>query len=82
MMSERRGYRMAVACFLLLLAACRKNTLPPDHPRLTPGVILHDVTFNSASLQRNMQYRVVLPAKIKAGQKLTVIYATRRPEIR
>lgn len=33
-----------------------------------------DVTFRSAALARDMQYRAVLPAKISAGQKLPVVY--------
>ena len=33
-----------------------------------------DVTFHSASLSRDMPYRVILPAKIAEGKKLPVIY--------
>ncbi len=36
----------------------------PDHPQLTPGVKMVDVTFHSAALGRDMQYRAVLPAQI------------------
>ena len=35
---------------------------------------MQDVTFHSASLQRDMPYRVILPAKIAPNQKLPVVY--------
>jgi S-formylglutathione hydrolase FrmB len=35
---------------------------------------MQDVTFHSASLQREMPYRVILPASIPAKQKLPVVY--------
>ena len=35
---------------------------------------MKDVTFRSASLNRNMQYRLVLPASISVGTKLPVVY--------
>jgi S-formylglutathione hydrolase FrmB len=35
---------------------------------------MQDVTFHSSALNRDMTYRVVLPAKIIAGQKLPVVY--------
>lgn len=45
-----------------------------DHPRLTTGVAMQDVTFHSAALGRDMPYRVYLPAKLQPGQKLPVVY--------
>ena len=60
---------------LLLASACnRKETPQPDHPRLTPNVILRDVGFHSAALNRDMRYRVILPAHVPPGQKLRVVY--------
>ncbi|MFZ3265172.1 MAG: alpha/beta hydrolase-fold protein [Terriglobales bacterium] len=35
---------------------------------------MHNVTFRSAALNRDMRYRVVLPASIAAGVKLPVVY--------
>ena len=35
---------------------------------------MQDVTFHSSALNREMTYRVFLPAKIIAGQKLPVVY--------
>jgi len=35
---------------------------------------MRDVTFRSAALNRDMQYRVVLPASIAAVAKLPVVY--------
>jgi putative tributyrin esterase len=60
---------------LLLLVGCHKKREPrPDRPQLTPNVAMRDVTFHSAALNRDMQYRVVLPAAIIAGAKLPAIY--------
>lgn len=35
---------------------------------------MRDVSFRSAALNRDMQYRVVLPASVPAGAKLPVVY--------
>src|SRR4051794_23059294 len=57
------------------MLSCRKNEQPPpDHPRLTSGVRMVDVAFHSTSLNRDMQYRVIMPTKIAANQKLPVLY--------
>jgi putative tributyrin esterase len=67
---------LVIACLaLILLAGCARNgETQPDHPRLTSDVVLHDVKFRSAALNREMQYRVVLPASIEPGRKLPVVY--------
>ncbi len=55
--------------------ACHKESPPPpDRPRLTPHVRMQGITFHSASLQRDMPYRVILPASLAANQKLPVVY--------
>lgn len=61
---------------LLLLTSCHRQEAPPqaDHPRLTPAVRLQDVIFRSAALDRDVQYRVILPKDIRAGTKLPVLY--------
>jgi putative tributyrin esterase len=59
----------------LLLAGC--HSAPPpleDHPRQAPGVTMQDVSFFSAALKRQMPYRVFLPTKVAAGQRLPVVY--------
>ena len=64
-------------CVLLALAsACRhgEQEPDPDRPRLTPNVALRDVTFHSAALNRDMRYRVVMPARFSPGSKFPVIY--------
>lgn len=61
----------------LVIGCSRKNedVQPPDHPRLTPNVTMVDVRFFSQSLQREIPYRVVLPANFMTGKtKLPVIY--------
>jgi S-formylglutathione hydrolase FrmB len=68
--------RILLLTFLVLLACCRKeNVQPPplDHPLLSSSVTMGDVTFYSASLQRNMPYRVVLPQKI-SERTLPAVY--------
>jgi putative tributyrin esterase len=66
----------ALLLTVLGLVSCGKNAppAPPDHPRLTSGVKMIDVTFHSAALDRDMQYRAVLPARIAASQKFPVLY--------
>jgi S-formylglutathione hydrolase FrmB len=61
---------------MLAFSACSNSKVvpPPDRPRLTAGVKMVDVTFHSASLSRDMPYRIILPAKLGAGQKLPVLY--------
>jgi S-formylglutathione hydrolase FrmB len=65
-----------LAAMLALTAACHKPNQEPynDRPRLTSHVAMHDVTFHSSALKRDMHYRVVLPASIGPGAKLPVIY--------
>jgi putative tributyrin esterase len=64
-----------VLAFTLLMSACRRQAhQASDHPRLTARVTLRDITFHSTSLNRDMQYRVVLPASVQAGKKLQVVY--------
>jgi putative tributyrin esterase len=60
-----------------LTSACRKaerESSYPDHPRLASNVVMHDVTFHSTSLNRDMPYRVVMPANIATGAKFPVVY--------
>jgi putative tributyrin esterase len=58
------------------ISSCSSHTdlAPPDHPRLTPSVKMIDVSFHSPSLNRDMQYRAVVPATIAANMKLPVLY--------
>jgi len=66
-----------VCCTVLIFAAgCHREKQEPlvDHPRLTPQVTMHDVTFHTSALQRNTPYRVILPRSIPPGSKLPVVY--------
>lgn len=77
-LSMRAGQHFVVAGLCVIsffLAACnRKQEAPPDRPRLTPNVAMRDVTFRSAALNRDIQYRVILPASIGVGASLPVVY--------
>jgi putative tributyrin esterase len=70
-----RSTLLALGLVALSLAGCRKAPQPqPDRPRIATGVTMQDVTFFSTALQRQMPYRVFLPAKLVPGQKLPVVY--------
>jgi putative tributyrin esterase len=73
---HRRCGRALLAVILLLSTSCKKKETAeqPDLPRLTPNVVLHDITFRSAALNRYMQYRVVLPRSVAPGQQLPAVY--------
>ncbi len=72
--------KMAVASILawlvlFSLAACSRLPAPhPDHPRLSDKVATRDITFRSASLEREITYRVFLPSNLSTRQKLPVVY--------
>ena len=68
--------RRAVFCLCLLTVACNREQQPSriDTPRLTANVTMQDVTFHSEALRRDVQYRVVLPARINSRDKLPIIY--------
>jgi len=76
-MRDLRPYctRVLLSLVLVLTAGCRKsgNATPSDHPRLTAKVTLSDITFRSAALGRDMEYRVVSPLET-SGRKLPVVY--------
>ena len=74
--SHRRSGSVLLAVILSLSVGCKKNEAvrQPDHPRLTANVILRDITFRSQALNREMQYRVVLPSTVAPGQRLPVVY--------
>jgi S-formylglutathione hydrolase FrmB len=59
-----------------LLCGCTKrgDGATADHPQLASRVKLQDVTFRSRALNREMQYRVFLPAIMPAGSRLGVVY--------
>jgi S-formylglutathione hydrolase FrmB len=76
-MGLRALYRSFLLLVILGLCSCnhsKKEAPLPDHPRLTAGVKLVDVTFHSVALGRDMQYRALLPAQIAAGEKFPVVY--------
>lgn len=68
--------KLTIALIILFAVACRgkQGPVPPDHPRLTAKVISKDITFHSASLDRAITYRVIMPAKTPPAQKLAVVY--------
>ena len=67
------GTLLALAASVAL-GGCNRAAPHADHPQMAPGVVLRDVTFESASLHRSMPYRVMLPANVSPGQRLPVVY--------
>ena len=55
-------------------SAARRKAISPDHPRLTPNVVVRDVRFRSSALNRDMQYRAVLPSSVPPERKWPVVY--------
>jgi S-formylglutathione hydrolase FrmB len=74
--SHCRFGTVLLTVILLLSASCKKQegASQPDHPRLTPNVVLRNVTFRSAALNRDMQYRVVSPSSLAPAQRLRAVY--------
>ena len=68
--------RLAICVATISFIACNRRTseIYTDHPRVSPKVALRDITFHSASLNRQMTYRVLLPSAIPPGAKLPVVY--------
>jgi len=68
--------RTSLALSLIILSSCSKQqpAPQPDHPRITSNVTVRDVTFRSAALNRDMEYRVILPIALAPGQKLQAVY--------
>ena len=75
-LSKMMRHFAGLFCLGVALTGCGKKTenKPADHPRLTPGVRMQDVTFHSAALNRDMQYRVILPSTISPQEKLPTVY--------
>jgi S-formylglutathione hydrolase len=73
--SVRHRFPLVFGASALLPGGCRRvHQTAPDQPRLAAGVAVEDVTFHSGALQREMTYRVFLPAKIVAGREMPVVY--------
>jgi enterochelin esterase-like enzyme len=65
-----RFFVATISLVLWLAVACsKKEQAQPDHPRLTQNVAMRDVTFHSAALNRNMQYRVFLRTRLVGKQE-------------
>lgn len=72
--SKIRRFAGVICFFVFLLGCSNKSEVRHDRPRLTPKVRMQDITFRSASLARDMQYRVIFPNTIANQQKLPVVY--------
>lgn len=65
---------MIVGVFFLFAGCYQHAPQRPDHPRLTPNVMLQDVVLRSSSLGRDITYRIILPRAVWNAQKLPVVY--------
>jgi putative tributyrin esterase len=70
----RCGRVLLIVLLVLSLSCTKKEAQRPDNPRLTPNVTFRDITFRSAALNRDMQYRVILPVNTPTEHKLQVVY--------
>lgn len=67
--------RLSLCFTLIVLNACSKpDPGHPDHAQLTPNVMMRDIAFRSAALDRDMHYRVILPSSIPPDRRLPVIF--------
>ena len=78
-MKTRRSLRycalLLFAVLLVSFSACRQAPeAKTDRPHIASGVEMRDVSFFSASLSRQMNYRVFLPVAVEPGRKLPVVY--------
>ncbi|MBS1802295.1 MAG: hypothetical protein JST28_02960 [Acidobacteria bacterium] len=75
-MRFKRQLLLAVSlCFASSVPGCHNDGRQnPDRPNVATGVVMKDVLFQSAALNRDMPYRVFLPEHIDAGKKLPVVY--------
>src|SRR5579864_5860623 len=74
--TARRASKLSLLLAAVIFISCGRHEEPPppDRPRLTSGVKMIDVTFHSASLNRDMPYRAVIPANVAPNQKFPVLY--------
>jgi len=63
----KSAFLFIITLFLLFVSACHKPKTESDIPRLTSNTTLRDITFKSAALGRETQYRVILPVHIPFG---------------
>ena len=73
---SRTSVYVLLAASIALLSSCTKSDVSQarDNPRITPNVTLRDISFRSAALNRDVQYRVIFPSNRRSGDKLQVVY--------
>lgn len=72
---RRKVVPVVTLCLASVLQACKKDAQHhADHPYVANGVVIRDVVFHSAALNREMPYRVFLPEHFDVGTKLPVVY--------
>ena len=73
-MKQRILLNTALVSSMIVSGCHRPAPAGADHPYVAAGVTMQDVTFHSAALNRDMPYRVFLPAQVEAGAELPVVY--------
>ncbi len=72
-----RSLSAAALAMLVALFVCgcgQGSNALTDRPQIASGVVMRDVILQSASLGREMPYRVFMPEKMAEGQRLPVVY--------
>lgn len=67
---------IGVYCLTLIASSsCSNGTREPfDHPRFSSKVVMRDVSFHSAALNREITYRVMLPVSFTPRETLPSVY--------
>jgi S-formylglutathione hydrolase FrmB len=63
-----------IVTFCIFVSACNHPVPVVDRPQIAAGARMQDVRFNSNAMNREMRYRVFLPATIQPNTKLPVVY--------
>lgn len=69
-----RCVSLLIVLFCIFVSACKHPVPFVDHPQIAAGVRMEDVSFKSKAMNREMRYRVFLPAQIQANAKFPVVY--------
>jgi S-formylglutathione hydrolase FrmB len=75
-MKPRPGILLTAGLLLVIFATACHHSAPAqaDRPYVAASVTMKDITFHSVALNREMPYRVFLPAHVEPSATLPVVY--------
>ena len=70
------GVIRAILLFAMVIpgSGCRNAEAPARTVELPAATVLHDTTFHSEALGRDVTYRVIAPASFQAEQRVRIVY--------